>query len=66
MTGIIYKSKNREKKFYQICVHLGENTIINCSRISVVSTHVNVFFFSRVHPACHRDVNGIKPGSNQK
>ena len=24
------------------------------------------FFSSKIHPACHSDANGIKPGSNQK
>ena len=29
--------------FYQKYVHLGENTFIHCSRITVVYVHVNVF-----------------------
>ena len=43
---------------------LGENTSKYCSRIIVV--HVHAVFFSKVHPACHSIVNGIKPGSNSK
>ena len=29
--------------FYQKYVHLGENTFIHCSRITVIHVHVNVF-----------------------
>ena len=27
---------------------------------------VQLFFFSKVHPACNNIANGIKPGSNSK
>ena len=50
--------------FYKKSVHLGENTFIDCSRITIVHVHVNVFLF-KIHPACLSDANGIKPGSNQ-
>ena len=55
-----------EKKifFYQKYVHLGKNTFIHCSRITVVHVHVNVIF--KIHPACLCDAKAIKPGSNQK
>ena len=43
---------------------LGENTSKCCSRITEVHVHATVF--SKVHPACHNIVNGIKPGSNSK
>ena len=61
----IFSSKNGKKKifFYKKYVHLGENTVIHCSRITVVQVHVNVFF--KIHPACLSDANAIKPGSNQ-
>ena len=40
--------------------------IFTCGEIcSVVHVHANVFF-SKVLPACHNMVNGIKPGSNSK
>ena len=42
---------------------LGENTSKYCSQISVVHVHA---FFSKVYPACHNMVNGIRPGSNSK
>ena len=35
-----------------------------CSRIIVV--HVHATGFSKVHPACHNIVNGIKPGSDSR
>ena len=43
-----YSEKNLSKNckkifFYQKYVHLGENTFIHCSRITVVHVHVNVF-----------------------
>ena len=44
---------------------LVENTSKYCSRIIVVHVHATVFF-SRVHPACHNIVNGIKPGSDSR
>ena len=35
--------------------------LIDCSQKSVVYV---VLFLSKIYPACHLDVNGIKPGSN--
>ena len=35
---------------------LGENTSKYCLK----------YFFSKVHPACHNFVNGIKPGSDSR
>ena len=32
--------------FYQKYEHLGENTFIHCSRISVIHIHVNVFLLN--------------------
>ena len=43
---------------------LGENTSKYCSRVTVVHVHATVF--SKVHPACHNNVNGIEPGSDSK
>ena len=42
---------------------LGKNTSKYYSRIIVVHDHPTGFF-SKVHPACHNIVNGIKPGSD--
>ena len=44
---------------------LGKNNSKYCSRIIVVHVHATVFF-SKVHPACHNIVNGIKPGSDSR
>ena len=41
---------------------MDKNTSKYCSRVIVV--HVYAIVFSKVHPACHNIVNGIKPGSN--
>ena len=60
-----FKQKLQKILFYEKYVHLGENTFIHCSRITVVHIHVNVFF-SIIHPAWHSDANGDKPGSNKK
>ena len=38
-----FKQKWKKIFFYQKYVHLGENTFIHCSRITVVHVHVNVF-----------------------
>ena len=35
--------KEKQIFFYQKYVHLGENTFIHCSRITVVHVNVNVF-----------------------
>ena len=43
---------------------LGKNTSKYCSRIIVVHDHPTVF--SKVHPACHIIVNGIKPESDSR
>ena len=43
---------------------LGENTSKYCSQITVV--HVYATVFSKVHPAYHNIVNGIKPGSDSR
>ena len=32
----------------------------------IIEVHVHTMVFSKVHPACHNKVNGIKPGSNSK
>ena len=48
--------------FYQNFEHLGENTCKYCSRIIIVHVHATVFF-SKVHRACHKIANCIKPGS---
>ena len=45
--------------FYQKFVHLGKTTLINCSTCSCTC-----FFFSIVHPVCHKIANRIKQGSN--
>ena len=46
-------SENYKKIFfYQKYVHLGENTFIYCSRITVVHICVNVLF-SNIHSSCH-------------
>ena len=50
--------------FYQKFVHLGENTSKYCCQINVV--HVHATGFSKVHPACHNILNGIKPGCDSK
>ena len=39
----IFKPKLQKIFFYQKFVHLGENTLINCSQRTVVHVHVNVF-----------------------
>ena len=44
---------------------LGVNTSKYYSLIIVVHVHATVFF-SKVHPACHNIVNGIKPGSDSR
>ena len=44
---------------------LVENTSKYCSRIIVDHVHA-IVVFSKVHPACHNIVNGIKPGGNSK
>ena len=42
---------------------MGSNIhLIDCSQKTVVN--VKVLFLSKIYPACHLDVNGIKPGSN--
>ena len=38
-----FKQKFQEIFFYQKDVHLGENTFIHCSWITVVHVYVNVF-----------------------
>ena len=38
-----FKQKLQKIFFYQKYVHLGENTFIHCSRITVVYFRVNVF-----------------------
>ena len=43
---------------------LVENTSKYCSRIIVVRVHATIF--SKVNPACHNIVNGIKPGSDSR
>ena len=43
---------------------LGKNASKYCSRIIVVYVHVTGF--SKVHPACHNIVNGIKPRSDSR
>ena len=43
----------------ELCT-FGRKYFHELSRITVVQIHVNV------HPACHSDANGIKPGSTQK
>ena len=37
---------------------------IHCSQKTVVQVQVNIL--SKIHQACHNDVNGFKPGSNWK
>ena len=44
---------------------LGENTSKYPRRIIVVYVRATVFF-SKVHPACHNIVKGIKPGSDSR
>ena len=39
----IFKQKLQKIFFYKKYVHLGENTFIHCSRITVVHVHENVF-----------------------
>ena len=39
----IYKPKLHQKKFYHKYVHLGKNTLIHCSKRTVVHVHVNAF-----------------------
>ena len=39
----LFKPKLQKIFFYQKYVHLGENTLIHCSRRTVVHVHVNVF-----------------------
>ena len=41
-----------------------QNTLIHCIQITVARVDVNIL--SKIHPACHLDANGIKPGSNSK
>ena len=60
----LFLPKLQKLFFYKQYVHLGEHSLIHCSQRTVVHIHVNVFFF-KIHPACHSDANGIKPGSNQ-
>ena len=43
---------------------LGKTTSKYRSQITVV--HVHALFFSKVHPACHNIVNGIKSRSDSK
>ena len=38
----LFKQKLQKIFFYQKYVHLGENTFINCSQITVVHVNVNV------------------------
>ena len=58
------KIVNRNFSTRQLYI-LGENTSKYRIRIIVVHVHETVFF-SKVDPACHNMVNGIKPGSNSK
>ena len=39
----IFKQNGKNIFFYQKYVHLGENTFIHCSRITVVHVNLNVF-----------------------
>ena len=43
---------------------MGKTTSKYCIWIIVVHVHATVF--SKVQPACHNIVNGIKPGSDSK
>ena len=61
----IFEQKLQKILFYQKYVHLCEKAFIDCSRITIVHVHLHVFF-SKIHPACQSDANGIKPGSNYK
>ena len=49
----------------EICTFV-QNAFIQWSRITVVHIHAYVWgVSSKIHPACHSDAIGIKPGSNQ-
>ena len=43
------KQKLQKIFFYQKYVHLGKNTFIHCSRITVVHNYVNVFSLKLAH-----------------
>ena len=45
-------------KKYQLYIHLGQNTITNCSSITVALVHVNIFI--------HSIAKGIAPGRHRK
>ena len=61
-----FTSKNCEYIFSTRNLYiLGENTSKYCSRIIVVHVHA-IVFFSKVHPAGHNIVNGIKPGIDSR
>ena len=61
----LFKIKLKNCKLYQKYIYIGSNTSKYHSQIIVVHVHATVFF-SKVHPACHNIVNGIKPGSDSK
>ena len=39
----IFMVSSENCKLYQKYIHLGQNTLIHCTRISVVHVHVNIF-----------------------
>ena len=62
----IFLSQNCKKKIFlpEICIfgRKYSNTLLSekCSSCSCK------YCFFKIHLACHSDVNGLKPGSNQK
>ena len=61
----MFKVKMKNCKLYQKYIYIGSKNSKYRGQIIVVHVHANVFF-SKVNPACHNIVNGIKQGSDSE